>query len=522
MLILYYIMAFLEGILVMSFELIVARILTPHYGGSIYVLTSVLGITMFSLFLGYLIGAELVKYNNYYLSELFLVIASSCLILLNFISDGLIKITIDLPLILGSVLAVFSLLGLPLIILGAISPMLVETISNLKIKSGEASGKIFGISTLGGISITFILGLVLIPFHGIIKSIYYIGVPSLLISILIYFISNYGSLKSKLLNIAIVTICSIGVLNALKVNENLNSSTFNTIYQSDGLMGRLEVRDKGDNVRFLTNNGSIQSKIAKNSNSSLLLYTHVIGTLGAFVPYIERENALLVGLAGGSIIQELKSLNYKNIVAVDIDRRANHVAREYFGIENDSYVFVEDDGRHFLESQKEKYHLIIIDVSLGEQQPYHLFTEEAFQIYYNRLTDNGLLLVNIIDVTDNTKLKVTNNIGNSMYSQGFTTRLLKDFYPIGMFKPTDVEYHLHERILIGTKNSGNLIRPEFEQLSPCCKQMGFSHSLVNHFEQHTYLKNGVEGEVYVDDLPIMEFDNYKKEQLFRQLKELKN
>ena len=55
-----FILAFVEGLLLMSVELLGSRFLTPYFGSTLYVITSILGITLLSLLTGYFIGSELV------------------------------------------------------------------------------------------------------------------------------------------------------------------------------------------------------------------------------------------------------------------------------------------------------------------------------------------------------------------------------------------------------------------------------------------------------------------------------
>src|SRR5436190_12366605 len=69
----YYTISFLEGGAVMVIELLGAKIIAPYYGASLYVWSSVLGVTLGGLALGYFLGGYFSeKYKNQLL--LFLVI----------------------------------------------------------------------------------------------------------------------------------------------------------------------------------------------------------------------------------------------------------------------------------------------------------------------------------------------------------------------------------------------------------------------------------------------------------------
>ena len=60
-----YVLSFIEGGAVMGAELVSAKMIAPYFGNSLYVWASVLGVTLTSLMIGYLIGGRLsVKSKN--------------------------------------------------------------------------------------------------------------------------------------------------------------------------------------------------------------------------------------------------------------------------------------------------------------------------------------------------------------------------------------------------------------------------------------------------------------------------
>ncbi len=509
-----YILAVVEGALVMCFELLVARLVSPHFGGSLYVLTSILGITMLSLLIGYFIGGRIVEKNIKNLSPTFLIIASGFLIALPFVAPILIQLFLKLGLISGSVTSVFFLLGIPLILLGAISPQLIQQLNNIKTKAGTAAGNIYSISTLGGVIITFILGLYMIPEMGVKSSSLTLGFSSLLIGLFLFYKFKPLNIKNNLLLICFSFVGLFSISNAQNTqNENFN---VNILESSEGLLGKLEVKDFTNDYRALSNNHTDQSIIHVPSGESIFHYTHIVATLTSLLPPNERNTALIIGLAGGSLIKELNHLKYKKITAVDVDGRTKDFADKYFNLSSEFYIFVEDDGRHYLSQSDELYDIIILDVSSSEQQPYHLYTKEAFEIYYNKLSDNGLLILNILDYTDNRHVQITNKIGNSMISVGFEARLLKDFYPPNSLTPEKMEYYAHEKILVGTKkNKLDNIYSDMNELKPCCFKYNFNHGLKNNISQMCYFKNVVDGTIYTDDQPLMEIESYERSQILR-------
>ena len=57
-------LSFLQGLCVLSVELLAAKLISPYYGLSLYIWSSVLGVTLFSLAAGYFTGAGLSSGRN--------------------------------------------------------------------------------------------------------------------------------------------------------------------------------------------------------------------------------------------------------------------------------------------------------------------------------------------------------------------------------------------------------------------------------------------------------------------------
>ena len=58
-----YACAFLLGSALMAFEIIVARMLTPHFGGDLYTWAAVISVVLFAMMVGYFIGGRLVDWR---------------------------------------------------------------------------------------------------------------------------------------------------------------------------------------------------------------------------------------------------------------------------------------------------------------------------------------------------------------------------------------------------------------------------------------------------------------------------
>ncbi|MFZ1497031.1 MAG: fused MFS/spermidine synthase, partial [Saprospiraceae bacterium] len=364
--VLIYALSFIEGMLVMSFELISTRLLAPYFGTSLYVITSVLGVTMLSLLIGYYLGGNLVKRNSKNIEYIFLGIAACYLILLPIFAPTLLTTCLQFGLLTGVMLASILTISIPLILLGAVSPIFVQQLAEINEKAGTASGNIYAISTLGGVLSTFVIGLWFVPVWGIQKTAFITGLLASMVPIYMFLSKE---IRGKFAILFLLISCCIVNLSFTPASQ-YNLVGVKKLYSSQGILGQLEVFEElNDKTRLLLNNGMLQTKANKENWISLMPYNHIISTVASYLPVDSRQNAALIGLAGGTLVDELKRLGYQNITVVDIDNRTNEVAKNYFGIQQDDYTFINDDGRHFIRTTKNSFDVIIVDVSLSEQQP---------------------------------------------------------------------------------------------------------------------------------------------------------
>src|SRR3989338_8345165 len=113
---------FSSGAVVMILELIGSRILAPYLGTSIFVWSSLIGIILGALSLGYYLGGRLSKNNPrlVFLTTI-LLLAGLSILLLTIIKTPVLEIAMSLGVKIGSVVATLGLFALPSVILGMVS-----------------------------------------------------------------------------------------------------------------------------------------------------------------------------------------------------------------------------------------------------------------------------------------------------------------------------------------------------------------------------------------------------------------
>ena len=162
-------LSFLEGGSVMACELIGAKLLAPYFGTSLYVWAAALALTLGGLTSGYYLGGVLSKKYPYDYSLLFKVlIGAGVLLMLMPLSSGwVMELTIDLSLEMGAILSLLIFMFPPLVFMGMTSPIIINLLTQEATSAGNSAGKVYAISTLGGISMTFLMGFYIIPQFGL-------------------------------------------------------------------------------------------------------------------------------------------------------------------------------------------------------------------------------------------------------------------------------------------------------------------------------------------------------------------
>jgi predicted membrane-bound spermidine synthase len=418
--ILLYILAFIEGGAVMCVELCSAKILTPVFGTSIYIWAAVLGITLTALMSGYYLGGYISsKKEGKSVIFWLMLIGGFWVTITPVLSDFILPFTIELSLTPGAIISLILILFFPLMCFGATSPLIINQLTNQAKTSGKSSGNVYAISTLGGIIATFIVGFYLLPEFGITKTLYWYG-------ILIMAYSTYLFVHSKIFKTPVSILFLIGIVS---LNfQNIQSGE--VIYFSEGILGEVKVVDRelyneeSQNTKayrqLVVNNISQTIMDVNNPEKSYWDYVDILTkNLNLFA---KQKNTLLLGLGGGTLYKTLKKNDYE-IEVVELDERIAKVAKEYFYIEPDLNVIV-DDARHYLNTSKKNYDVIIYDLFQAETPPIHLMTQEAFTNIEKNLSENGILVVNFYGFITGDKGKAARSVYKTLVESNFKVKLI--------------------------------------------------------------------------------------------------
>jgi predicted membrane-bound spermidine synthase len=383
------VVVFTSGFVLMVFEIVGSRILAPFLGSSTIVWTAIIGVILSFMSLGYWYGGKLADKHHsiQFLARVLALVAALFLIMnlgkgvfLSFVTS------LSIPLVIKAILSSTVLFSIPSFLLAFVSPVAIRLDVRKVEESGNSAGSIYAVSTLGSILGTFFSGFFLIIWFGTNQLIW---VLALVLMSLVLFISKKEMMKQ-------------GVWLGLLLIMNLYNSWRNRDYiDIDTEYARVFVSDqeyKGQETRLLYINEHINSGMLLNDSDSLLFrYTQFYDLFEFFAP--EFENLLVVGGGGYSYPRHFQSrFPDKALDVVELDPKVTQLAMTYFEFEPlKTTTIYHQDARYFQKVQDKKYDAIVYDALTSPLSvPWYLTTQESYEDIYNLLSDDGVILINVI------------------------------------------------------------------------------------------------------------------------------
>lgn len=397
----YEIIAFVSGFALMAYEMVASRMLAPSIGSSMYVWTSVIGIMIAALAVGYAVGGWLAdkrgaKQDVSWLLLLSAVAMAGTLLfyepILALISTGITDQRAQ------GILAAILLFMPASFVLGMISPYLAKLSVKSLATTGRSVAILSALNSLGGIAGTFFAGFI--------------------------FFSLIGSRETLTLLIAIIVLCSwlimprhrlqwraiasaiLAVLLILQFASRAHASSLvATIDTPTAHYSVVEAPFRGQKSRLLmTDPRGYQSGVFTNGNKDLVFdYTQRMADAVANAPKKDR-----IAIIGGGVftLPEYLAKKYPNaqVDVIEIDPQLEQIAKDYFYYQPQPNIKVfAQDARAFLsQAPQATYDLVLVDAYNNDSAiPFSLGTREYAQQIKRVLTESGAVVANIIGATGN-------------------------------------------------------------------------------------------------------------------------
>ncbi|WP_127960290.1 fused MFS/spermidine synthase [Serratia microhaemolytica] len=447
---------FMNGLCLMVLEMVGARLLAPWLGTSTVVWTSLIGVILAFLSLGYWLGGKLADSllstttpatqtaDNSSKQQLnkarsvlarLLFCAGVTVLLTAVLQQPLLSwlTTLTSTLHVSAVLAAILLFALPGLLSGMVSPFTMRLAITSQSSAGSTIGRLNAIATVGSIVGTFLGGFVLISWFGSREIVLAIAICYLLVALCTYRLS----LRNTTAAVAIFAVAFIIEQKvALSSNNMITLETrYNTLRIADGFHGSRPAR------YMITDPGSAQSGTYLDSPEDLVFeYTYFYQLASALAP--QANNVLMLGGGGYSVPKWLLSSHgplgrNAHLDVVELDPGISQAAADYFFAPvNDPRLHIHhEDARVFINRQLNSptppsYDLIFTDVFNSHYfVPFHVGTRESAAKMRALLKPDGIVMMNIISAIEGDNGRLLRGIYHAFRQEFAEVMLIPVNYP---------------------------------------------------------------------------------------------
>jgi len=389
---------FVCGALVMIYEIIGSRLLSPYIGASTYVWTSLIGVILAALSLGYWLGGRIAdRRPEIKVLSLVLFLAGGLVSVTILLKDLILSFIAQMPfgLEIKSVAAALLLFAPASVLLGFVAPYAVKLKITTIDEAGKTVGRLYALSTVGSILGTFLAGFVLIPFVGSEKTLYIIGASLIGLSVLL------APFALTRFNVAVLVLFVFAIgISELKnhfLRQTRDLHDIDTEYSRVQVFKTIEPKTKKEIRAIATDPYFVQSAMFTDSDDLALEYANYYHLIKHFKP--DFQTTLLIGGAGYTFPNEyLKKYPQAKIDVVEIDPQMTEIARKFFRLKNHPHLnIIHEDGRVFLnQSAANRYDAVLMD-AFGSlfSVPFQLTTVEAVENISRVLTSDGVVIFNL-------------------------------------------------------------------------------------------------------------------------------
>lgn len=401
-----YLTVFIGGMTSLAVELAASRLIEPYFGTSNLVWASIIGLILLYLTAGYAIGGRWAD-RSPHSETMYGIIAWAALAVglvpfearpvLLLASQGLADFNAGM--LGGSFVAVLVLFSVPVTLLGCVSPFAIRLAMSDVTTSGGVAGRIYAISTAGSFLGTFLPVLVTIPNIGTRNTF-------LLFAFLLMAVAFIGLGRRAIGYVWMpVILIALAVLLRGQVVKPLEGA----IFETESAYNYIQVVER-EGVRYLLLNEGQGIHSVYDPNNLRTFGTWDYFVIAPFFnppPYTSDKvkRVALIGLAAGTIARQYTAAyGPVPIDGIEIDPRIIQAGREYFAMNQPNLQVIVSDGRYALAHSDQRYDVIGIDAYRLPYIPWHLTTREFFEQTRARLTENGVVVVNVGHTADDYRM----------------------------------------------------------------------------------------------------------------------
>jgi spermidine synthase len=402
---------FISGMTTLGIEFAASRLLGSVFGTSNLVWAAIIGLILIYLTVGYFVGGRIAdNHPNHRIFYTILIWGAFTAGVVPFIARPILYTAADafdelhLGVLFGAFTTVLVLLIVPITLLGTVSPFAIRLVITDSQSAGKTSGKIYAISTLGSFLGTFTPDLLLIPMMGTRLTFVFFSLFLMAISLIGLGISSGWNKTIKWIWMPFLII-----LLSIIWGTGTVKKTTGQIYEKESAYNYIQVLEQDDYRLLRLNEGQGVHSIYH--PQELAYWGTWMQVLPAPFfnpsPYLPSDvkNMAIIGLAAGTTARQATSaFGPIPIDGYEIDPEIIKVGQIYFNMTGKNLSAIAQDGRWGLLHSGKKYSLISIDAYRPPYIPWHLTTREFFDIVYNHLDPNGVMVLNVGRSPDDEKL----------------------------------------------------------------------------------------------------------------------
>ena len=394
--------AFVAGAAVMAIEIVASRIIAPFLGNSVLVWTSLIGVILAALSLGYWQGGKLAdRKPSPGVLSMILAVAAILTALIALGKNAWLTVAAGLPdLRLAAIAAELVLFAPVSFVLAMVSPYVLRLKLTDVGDSGRTAGRLYAVSTMGSIFGTFAAGFFLLAFIGSTATLLWISALLFVVSLLSSF-TAFPKMRASMVAAAAVFAWAAPATSVPFV-EGRHLYETDTEY-NHCLVTEIIERSTGRPIHSLmTDRSAVQSSAYADRNDEVLAdYLKYFRLGGHFRPNTRR--ALLLGGGAFTFVQDFfREDKDGQLDVVELDPRLSEIAQQYFGLVLDPRLtIIAADARPYLNRCTKTYDAIYLD-AFGSRAmvPYYLTTQETVRRIYDLLTPDGVALMNLMSTLD--------------------------------------------------------------------------------------------------------------------------
>ncbi len=397
-----YFTVFASGMVTLAVEMGASRLLGSSFGDSNLVWASIIGLILIYLTAGYFVGGRWAD-RSPYIKTLFTILIWGAFFsgVAAMVARPVLRVAanafdqLQLAVLAGSFTSVLILFSIPITLLGMISPFAIRLAMTDARHAGSIAGKLYGISTMGSFIGTFLPELIFIPWIGTVRTfLLFSGLLTLTAIVGMWrFTSRRQALAYLWMPLSLALMALWGAGGPIK-------NTAGQIYETESTYNYIQVLEI-DGFRYL--------RLNEGQGIHSIWHPEQIVYGGPWQQFLaapffnaaphgidQVEDIAIVGLAAGTIPRQATAVF--GPVAIDgyeIDPQIIEVGRTYFDMNLPNLNAIAQDGRWGLVHSSRRYSVIGVDAYRPPYIPWHLTTREFFQIVYDHLDDDGVMVINV-------------------------------------------------------------------------------------------------------------------------------